>query len=302
MNARFLAYAFAAVAGSLGCSESTTPDRVDPELSGAARMVAERVAAEAGAALMSVRPNPLNLPPAMSAQPALGLADTHSLFDGGCPTAHNTADADADGVPDDATLVFELPHCRFTLAGDTIEVTGRVRIMDPVASPPPSPAAFGVVMAFDALSHRVTSARFGTVRETRSGREAMMVDASRFTAGRDMVVEHRDDNGTATVHERWNTTFTPLEDTHLRPGHELPAGHLTLAGQSHWASGEMAAVFELGTVVPLSYDPACPVSAPNRFRSGEIRVHHASPDQEVVASLVFSNCEEPRVTVHSRSR
>ena len=178
-----------------------------------------------------------------------------------CPAVTDASDADHDGVPDHATLIFALPQCEHVSGGDTTFVTGTVQIADPIFSPPPDPAAFGFHASFTDFTVRFAAADSdSSFVETRNGDEQVL--------------------------------FTPVQGAALVPGSPFPAGTLAVVGATSWQHGDEGAHFELVTAVPLAYDPSCPANAPNQFRSGEIHAAMAnSGGGAAVIRIVFAECQ-----------
>lgn len=282
-----------------GCArDAASPREASPLTDARARELGRRLAAELGASLGAMTPGrPVR--GAVAAAGPLARGSAAGLDpDAACPDVSNPADSDGDGVPDDAVLVFALPGCRFINGPDTLEITGTARLVDPVPSPPPNPAAFGYVASFDHLRLRFAPANpdSGAV-ETRTGTEALFLTPERLTQGHGFSISRADRNGIATIEDAWSAMFTPDAGTTLVPGQALPSGAFVLAGRSTWTRGGQGFAFEIGTAVPLRYDASCPEQGPNRFRAGEVHARVTVSGQQVLVRVVFADCDEPMVIV-----
>ncbi len=215
-----------------------------------------------------------------------------------CPAPDNTADADHDGVPDNATLTFGLPQCRFIAAGDTTEVTGTVHITDPVFSPPPNPAAFGYQASFaNLVVHFGAMHAESSFTDTRNGAEVLLVSGQGLAQEHGFDIMHQDRDGVAHVVDQWHATFTPATGSALVVGSPLPHGLFAAAGQTSWQRGNVGLAFQIATVRPLEYDPTCPESGANRIRSGEVHATIAGTGQLGFVRIVFAHCGATVVTV-----
>jgi hypothetical protein len=215
-----------------------------------------------------------------------------------CPEVRNPTDSDGDGIPDDAVLLFTLPNCRLIDGTDTLELTGTARLVDPVASPPPNPAAFGYVASLDHLRVRFAPANpDSTALETRTGSEALLLTPDRLTQGHEFTVVREDRSGVVTVTDGWNAVFAPDSGVALVPGQPLRSGVFVIAGRSTWARDGETLAAEIGTAQPLRYDPSCPEQGPNRFESGEVHARLSAPGQQLLVRIVFADCREPTVVV-----
>jgi hypothetical protein len=256
-----------------------------------------RFAAGLGASLSSVMPSGMVNRSAVGAGAAPGASLSDQSPGSPCPAVSNPTDSDHDGVPDDAVLSFTLPACRFVTGTDTVEITGTVRLQDPVNSPPPNMTAFGYVATFDHLRMHAGHANPDSdVTDTRSGTEAMMMNPQGLNQGHEFTISHEDAQGVAAIQDGWNAGFAPDPGATVVPGQPLPSGVFVINGMSSFARGGNGFQFIVGTAAPLRYDPSCPDSSPNRFRSGELRAHMASPQQQAFVRIVFADCKDPTIT------
>lgn len=281
-----------------GCSrEAAGPAHTNGPTNAQMLEFGNRFAAEFGASLRTVSPTGL----VRGTMAAWGGRVTASILDSPpdstCPRVSNQTDSDHDGVPDDAVLLYTLPACHFVTGGDTVEITGIVHIQDPVSSPAPNMSAFGFVVTFDHL--RMHSGRANpdsSVTDTRTGNEVLMMTPQRLNQGHAFTIAHEDHQGVVAIEDDWNAAFSPDSGTSFAPGQPLPPGAFAIGGRSSFARGSDAFQFAIGTAVPLRYDPSCPDSAPNRFRSGELRASVAGSGQHGAVRIVFADCKDPTVT------
>lgn len=210
-----------------------------------------------------------------------------------CPTItpFPPVDADGDHVPDDATLSFTLPDCRFARDGRTLEITGTVHITDPSAT------AFGLRAGFTDFQHRVTDAggrfflsRLNGVRQAlRSAAGFSLIDS---TAADRESSEH----GAARLVKAWAVSFAVAAGQTVDQLHGLPSGDLTVNGSMSWTHDTVTQSFAVSTVTPLHHDAAC--TTPPRFTAGELLLTRTGPRGTVTIHVVFTGCgQEPTVTV-----
>ena len=215
-----------------------------------------------------------------------------------CPMLDNTIDSDGDGVPDDATATFALPECRGITANDTTDITGAIHITDPVASPPPDPAAFGFTAVLSNFTVHFGAADPGaSFIETRNGSEGLLFAPAGLQQAHHMSIVRQDSGGTTVVTEHLQAAFAPVQGSVLVPGRALPNGELVATGESSWQHGGTAAEMEIATAVPLAYDASCASGAPTPFRAGEVHARAASADGQALVRIVFTNCQAPAITL-----
>ena len=219
-----------------------------------------------------------------------------------CPSPDNTADADHDGVPDNATITFALPQCRTVLNGDTTEITGVVRLSDPVFSPPPDVKAFGYQATIANLVTRVGSAiRDSSFTETRNGALALVADSTGLAQAHAFDLVRVDAGGRSHLATTWQARFTPATGSALVLGAALPRGFFAAQGTTAWQRNDVAQQFAIATARPLDVDPTCADTAPNKFRSGEVRAVVAGDARATFVRIVFANCAQPVITLQTGS-
>lgn len=296
------------VAAIAGCaSDSTAPSTAaltaaDANLIGAhlaRELTASMSVVAAGgnaAAIASMRGTPARVAAAFSR--TSGASESSSDIIPACPSLDNTIDSDGDGVPDDATATFALPQCRAIIASDTTEITGTVHITDPVASPPPNPAAFGFTAALSDFTVRFGAADpRASFTETRNGGEALVFAPAGLQQAHHMSIVRQDSGGTTLVNEHLQAAFAPAQGSVLTPGQALPNGEFIATGASSWQHGSTAAEMEIATTVPLAYDASCAAGSPTPFRSGEVHARAVNSGAQALVRIVFANCQAPTIVL-----
>ena len=237
------------------CGDSSAPDG-DPLPDNAATAVGLTVRDNAEASLDAFFPARLLQP--FSTGPA----------DNPCVIPSSPADADGDGVPDDASYTFTAPPCRYEgVRGFTLDVVGQLRIVDPA----PETAGFGANITITGLrfslgaddtdkNYSVT--RNGTVTLTGSpaglGLATELQVVRTFTGLPDAAAEHL-----------WTVGFDPENTRQINQ--PLPSGSVTVAGTVGWTRGNENFDLTITTATPLHYDASCDATG-QRFDDGELRV------------------------------
>jgi hypothetical protein len=296
------------VAAIAGCASDTTAPSTPTLSTAEANRIGTHLARELGAsmsvvaaggnagAIASIRGTPARVAAAFS-RTSVASQSTGDIAPA-CPSLDNTIDSDGDGVPDDATATFALPQCRGISGNDTTEITGTVHITDPVASPPPNPAAFGFTAALADFTVRFGAADAATsFTETRNGGEALVFAPAGLEQAHHMSIVRQDSSGTTLVTEHLQAAFVPAQGSALTPGQALPNGQFVATGASSWQHGSTAAEMDVATTVPLAYDASCAAGAPTPFRSGEVRARAVNPGAQAIVRIVFANCQAPTITL-----
>lgn len=186
----------------------------------------------------------------------------------GCGSPNSTTDTDGDGVPDDATITFTAPPCRFTgVRGATLDVVGQVRIQDPA----PSVAGFGYEATVTALRFTLTGddSNDPSYSVTRNGFRTL----TGSTAGLDLtadlqVVRTFTGQPDGAIDQQWTVTFDP--ESPLQINQPLPSGVLDVSGSLAWTRGAESLDLTVTTPTPLHYDADCS-DTPQRLDEGELR-------------------------------
>ena len=186
----------------------------------------------------------------------------------GCGSPSSTTDTDGDGVPDDATITFTAPPCRFTgIRGAALDVVGQVRLQDPA----PDAAGFGYEATVTALRFTLTGddSNDPSYSVTRNGFRSL----SGSTAGLDLttdlqVVRTFTGQPDGAIDQQWTVTFDP--ESPLQINQPLPSGVLDVSGSLAWTRGAESLDLTVTTPTPLHYDAGCS-DTPQRLDEGELR-------------------------------
>lgn len=217
-----------------------------------------------------------------------------------CPTPDNVADADHDGIPDNAIITFALPQCRTVVNGDTTEITGVVQLSDPVFSPPPDVRAFGYQATIANLVTRVRAANAdSSFTDTRNGVMALVAASTGMAQEHAVDVVRVDKGARSHYASTWHATFVPAAGASLIIGGPLPHGFFAAQGTTAWERGDVARQFAIATTQPLEVDPTCADTAPNRLRAGEVRAVVAGAGSPAFVRIVFRDCLAPTITFQS---
>jgi hypothetical protein len=199
------------------------------------------------------------------------------------------ADSDADGVPDNFTITFAVPACRFPEETGYRDLTGVIRISDPhpgMVSP-----AFN--MALD--DFRITVAVAGANGFIR--REGMMV-VSATASGLSQTVSwlYTDQfAGWSTIGADidWSATFSPAQGSTMTPGEPLPDGAYAFTGSIDYRLDGRSARFDFRTVEALQYSTECVAAGIgwSPFRAGTVRVAVRNNADMGFAQITYTDCQ-----------
>ena len=277
------------------CTDSTGPNS-QPLTRAEAQVIASEVADEAAGVASTLTFGDLSSP-SLFPSPATGpdVAPTHFPGRPNCPTVtpNPLADSDGDGVPDDATLTYTLPECRFTGPdGGTVELTGTVRITDP------STTAAGHRAAFTDFQRKFIRPDGNYFLSKLNGVRQVLRSPTGFSAIDQTTAEHESSEhpaGSKTVRD-WTVEFVPDPGSTIQLREHLPSGNLTISGSVTRTSGEVTHSFTVATLTPLHFDATC--TGHPKFTSGELRLTRTGPRGTVTIRIVFNGCgQEPTVTV-----
>ncbi len=205
-----------------------------------------------------------------------------------CATVSSTADADGDGIPDDATYTFTAPPCRFTgIRGAALDLVGQVRMVDP------SPTlGFGYEATLTGLrydfipddeddpDYSVTRNGFRTLTGSTTGLE-LTTDLQ--------VVRTFPGQSDGAIDQQWTVAYTP--ETPLQINQPLPGGTLEIAGTLGWSRGPAESFpLEVTTAAPLHYEDGC--DRVQRIDAGELRLSGGFVDNPGYVRIRWSECSE----------
>jgi hypothetical protein len=250
MRRHFLFPTLTALAVLAACGDSNDPGD-DPS---ASADIGEMVRDEVEAAL-----DALSVPTSIA---PLGTSNA------ACGTRSSTVDTDGDGVPDDATVTFTAPPCRFTgIRGSTLDVVGQLRLQDPV----PATAGFGYQATLTALRFTLTGddSDDPAYSVTRNGTRVLSGSTSGLDLSSDLqVIRTFTGQPDGAIDELWTVSFEP--ESPLQINQPLPSGTLDVTGALNWSRGTESIDLTVSTPSPLHYSSDCS-DTPQRIDDGELR-------------------------------
>ena len=322
LSSRYMARAGTLIFAALtfaACSDPLAPHDVSPDRlqwigytigiemeSGAMQLTAQDVLGTMGCCsrFSEARPG-YRVAAASNRQRAAGQpASFYYMIDAECgvPSQNPPTDSDADQVPDNLTITFAVPACRFVDTHDTYELTGVIRVSDPQ----PGTGAMAFNMALD--NHRLTFSQthaIGFVR--RDGVAAVVASAT----GLLQTVSWRESTQaegrpTRGADIEWSATFTPAQGASITPGEPLPDGTYAPNGSFVFWEGNRAAHLTITTLEPLQYSAECAANvvagstfmSGSPFMSGVVRVSH--DDSTGYVDVSYYECSGTGVYVPGR--
>ena len=312
LNSVRRASALTLAALSLACSDATAPLSISPEQlevigltmateleSGALQLTAQDAMGTVDAPQLSVRSSTpgnlggvaLNLQSARR-YPSFQVVDPEcGVFSQNPPT-----DSDADQVPDNLTITFAVPACRFVDQNGSFELTGVVRLTDPL----PGTAAAAFNMALDNFRFSFSGAEgSGFVR-----RDGMTSVAASQTGLSQTVswLESAQITGYPTLGADidWSATFAAAQGSTITTGQPLPDGVYTPNGSFEFRQGGRVAQFTITTVEPLQYSAECAAGIAagttwSPFTAGVVRVAVRNDANMGFAEVTYVDCNEASV-------
>ena len=219
----------------------------------------------------------------------------------GVPSQNPPTDSDADQVPDNLTITFALPACRVVGPDGSFDLTGIVRVSDPL----PGTAAVAFNMALD--NFRVTFSSVeasGFVR--RDGLTSVLVTQTGLSQTVSWL-ESAQISGFPTIGADvdWTATFAAAEGGTIAPGEALPDGAYQANGSMEFRQGPRSAHFTVTTVEPLQYSAECAAgvvagTALAPFSSGKVRVAVRNDGDLGYAEITYLDCDEASVLYVAR--
>jgi hypothetical protein len=270
------------VFAAAGCGDTLDINRPNEEL---ATDIGATTRDEVEAAVSALTPGS-TLSPIGTTQSAGAAA----LVVAACVTPSSTADADGDGVPDDATFLFTAPPCRFTgWRGGTLDIVGQLRVRDPA----PSNAGFGYEATITGLRSRFTSANSEVIYDvTRNGTRTLSGSvAGLLLTAQLQVVRTFAGHPDAAIDKQWAVNYTPA--TPLQINGTLPIGSLDIAGTLHWSRGAENLSLVVTTPASLHYNADC-TDTVQRIDGGELRLAGTFDGTDGYIRVRWSECgKEP---------
>jgi hypothetical protein len=265
------AFAITACGDNLSTGNSVLPDGAADDIGATARDEVE--------AALSALTLPGSLDP-------LGTAQAPTRYAPGCVTPSTPADADGDGVPDDAIYLFTAPPCRFTgWRGGTLDIVGQLRVQDP----DPAHAGFGYEGTLTGLRTRFTTADNKVIYDvTRNGTRLLSGSVSSLLLSADLqVIRTFAGKPDAAVDQQWTLTYTP--EIPLQINTAVPGGTLDFAGTMDWTRGTEHYVVTVTTPTALHYNDGC-TSTVQRIDRGEMRLAGTFNEVDGAVVVRWSDC------------
>jgi hypothetical protein len=209
----------------------------------------------------------------------------------GVPSQDPPTDSDGDHVPDNLVITFALPACHFADATGSFDLTGALRVWDPV----PGTAAAAFNLGVD--NFRVTFSSqdvSGFVR--RDGLTSVVAAASGLSQTVSWLESARIDGIPAIGADiDWTATFAVAQGQSIVAGQPLPDGAYSPNGTFDYRVGARQASFSVTTVSPLQYDAGCAAgvsdgSALTPFASGTIRIAYRTENRSGAVDVTYSDC------------
>ena len=294
----------------IGCSDSTAPLQITPDQlqvigeamsieieSGVTQLTAQDAMGTVELPQFSTgRGSPRNLGglalnlQRTSRAPSFQVVDTEC----GVLSQNPPTDADEDQVPDNLTITFSVPACRFVEDNGTFDLTGVLRVSDPLLGN----AAMAFNMALD-------NVRFTFSADELSGyvRRDGLTSVTATQTGLSQTVsalESAQINGFPSlgVDVDWSATFAAASA--ITPGEPLPDGTYQVNGSLEYREGGRAAHFTLTTVEPLQYSAECAAAvlagtAMSPFVDGRVRVAVRNDGNMGFAEVLYIDCNQATV-------
>jgi hypothetical protein len=205
-------------------------------------------------------------------------------------------DSDADAVPDNLTITFTVPACRFIEENGTFDLTGMFRVTDPAPGTP----GMAFNLALDNLRFTFSTAELsGYVR--RDG----LTSVSASETGLSQTVsglESAQINGYPSlgVDVDWAATFAAAQGSTITHGEPLPDGTYNVNGSMEYRQGGRSAHFTVTTVEALQYSAECAAAvaeglASSPFVAGTVRVSVRNDSNMGFARVTYTDCNEATV-------
>ncbi len=202
------------------------------------------------------------------------------------------ADSDADGVPDDLTITFGAPACHFPDETGSRELTGVIRISDPL----PGTAAPAYNMAFDDFGIIVADPELNGFNR-RDGMTAVSASASGLSQTVSWFeTSHTEGYPTFGIGMNRSATFAAAQGSAISSGEPLPDGAYALHGSIEYRVDGRPAHFDFTTVEALQYSTECVAAmaeglAWSPFTAGTVRVAVRNNADMGFAQITYTDCQ-----------
>lgn len=295
------------------CSDSTAPLDISPEQleaigetmaleieTGVLQLRAQDAMGTVDAPAFSVQSRrPGNLGgAAFNLQRAAGYPVSLQTVDPECgvPSQNPPTDSDADQVPDNLTITFAVPACRFVTTDGSFELTGVVRVTDPL----PGTAAMAFNMALDNFRFAFSGIE-GSGYVRRDGLTSVAASATGLSQTVSWL-ESAEITGFPSIGADidWSATFAAAQGATITPGEPLPNGIYNPNGAFEFRQGNRAAQFTVTTVEALQYSAECAAgvaagTAFSPFTAGKVRVSVRNDGDMGYAEVTYLACNEASV-------
>jgi hypothetical protein len=292
-----------AAATLASCSDSSGPLELDPIQF---ESMGESIAAEiessvfqltAGSAMEGVGSPALALRARLArtapARPGFQLQGLPMGASGECgvPSQNPPTDTDEDGVPDNLTVTFALPACHVEDIDGSMDLTGAMRISDPL----PGTAGLAMNLALDQLRIAISGSEIdGTV--IRDGLASVAATATGLSQTEQWTTTARLQGFPAvSMGVDWTATFATAPGSSIVAGQPLPDGFYSPSGTFSYSEGNRAATFSVTTLEPLQYSSSCAQGVVEGwnwtpFLEGQIEVAFSDAGRSGSVIVTYSGC------------
>ncbi len=299
------------------CSDATSPIDVSPELlevigesmaaeiqTGVLQLTATDAMGTVDAPAFSVQRRPANFGgAAFNLQRAAGYPISFQTVDTECgvPSQNPPTDSDADEVPDNLTITFALPACRFVDTNGSFELTGLLRVSDPT----PGTAGMAFNMSLD--NFRLT---FSMPEGSGYFRQDGLTSVNATATGLSQTVDWLQSAQVSGypgigIDVDWSATFAAEQGSTITPGEPLPNGVYQVNGSMGLREGSRTAGFTVTTIEALRYSTECVAgmaagTADAPFTAGKVHVAVTGDAGRGYAEVTYVACNEASVLYVSR--
>jgi hypothetical protein len=301
----------------VACSDSTAPLDVSPEQlevigftmaaemeSGVLQLTAQDAMGTVDAPQFSIqRRAPGNVGSVAFNLQRAGQYPSFQVVDTECGVLSQNppTDSDADQVPDNLSITFALPACRFVGQDGSFDLTGVIRVSDPL----PGTAAAAFNMALDNFRFTFSGTDLsGYVR--RDGLTSVIASQTGLSQTVSWL-ESAQLTGYPTLGADidWSATFAAAEGAIITHGEPLPDGAYSPNGSFEYRQAGRSAQFTITTVEALQYSAECAAAvvdglAMSPFTSGTVRVAVRNDGNMGFAQVTYLDCNEASVLYVAR--
>jgi hypothetical protein len=229
--------------------------------------------------------------------PSFQVVDTEC----GVLSQNPPTDSDADQVPDNLSITFALPACRFVGEEGSFDLTGVIRVSDPL----PGTAAMAFNMALDNFRFTFSGTELsGYVR--RDGLTSVIASQTGLSQTVSWL-ESAQLTGYPTLGADidWSATFAAAQGAIITHGEPLPDGAFSPNGSFEYRQAGRSAQFTITTVEALQYSAECAAAvvdglAMSPFTAGTVRVAVRNDGDMGFAQVTYLDCNEASVLYVAR--